>query len=153
MQLPSKQFHFPKHSGLAKNTLSCDKHDHFRKFSSDFDQHFLSQFFIKIENQGQFWNPHDEQISKLSLIFNFDKEITEKKTDENFRKWSCLSHDSVTIRKLNKDIIEDDKEHPVDSYWWLNPRSPCNVQSRYNERVLWHWQYSAIYWSTITIGR
>ena len=43
----------------------------------------------------------------------------------------------------NRKLIEDDKEHPVDSYWWLNLRSPCNVLSKYNRNVLWltdkHW--------------
>ena len=86
---------------MKLHTLSCDKHDHFRKFSADFDLYFLSQFFVKIENQGQFWNPHDEQISKLSLIFNFDKEMTEKMLVKE-RKWSCLSHDSVIYIATSK---------------------------------------------------
>ena len=43
----------------------------------------------------------------------------------------------------SRKLIEDDKEHPVDNYWWLNLRSPCNVLSKYNRNVLWltdkHW--------------
>ena len=31
----------------------------------------------KIKDQGQFWNSHDKQIPKLTLIFEFDEELTE----------------------------------------------------------------------------
>ena len=37
----------------------------------------MSQFFINADNQWQFRNSHDKQISKLSLIFEFDGEFTE----------------------------------------------------------------------------
>ena len=39
---------------------------------------YLSQNFIKFKDQGQFWNPHDVQIPKLSLGVQFDQEIMEK---------------------------------------------------------------------------
>ena len=42
-----------------------------------FNPKYLSQNFIKFKDQGQFWNPHDKQIPKLSLIFEFDEELTE----------------------------------------------------------------------------
>ena len=43
-----------------------------------FNLKYLSQNFIKFKDQGQFWNPHDEQIPKLSLGVQFDQEIMEK---------------------------------------------------------------------------
>ena len=33
--------------------------------------------FINFNNQWQFWNPHDKQITNLSLIFEFAEELTE----------------------------------------------------------------------------
>ena len=38
----------------------------------------ISQLFINFNNWWQFWNPHDEQITNLSLIFKINEEITEK---------------------------------------------------------------------------
>ena len=35
------------------------------------------QFFIKLSNQGQFQNPQEKQIPKLSLVVRFDKELME----------------------------------------------------------------------------
>ena len=35
------------------------------------------QFFIKLSNQGQFQNPQEKQILKLSLVVRFDKELME----------------------------------------------------------------------------
>ena len=31
----------------------------------------------KIENQGQFWNPQDKQISKVTLFFEFGEDLME----------------------------------------------------------------------------
>ena len=50
----------------------------FRKLGLAFNLEYLCQFFINFNNQCQFWNPHDEQITNLSLIFKFNEEITEK---------------------------------------------------------------------------
>ena len=36
---------------------------------------YLSFYLAKIENQGQFWNPQDEQISKLTLLFEFGEDL------------------------------------------------------------------------------
>ena len=51
----------------------------FQKSRLVFNLEYFWQIFIKFNNQGQFWNPHDKQIeiSKLSLIFRFDEELTE----------------------------------------------------------------------------
>ena len=49
----------------------------FQKLSLAFNLEYLSQFFINFSNQWQFWNPHDKQILNLSLIFEFDEEMTE----------------------------------------------------------------------------
>ena len=38
---------------------------------------FFCQIFIKSNNQGQFRNPQDELISKLSLLARFDKDLAE----------------------------------------------------------------------------
>ena len=50
-----------------------------------FNLEYLSQNFIKFNIQGVFWNPQDEQISKLILVIKFDQDLMEKK-----RKTSCL---------------------------------------------------------------
>ena len=45
----------------------------FRNGSLLFNLQYLGQIFIKSNNQGQFWNPQEELISKLSLLARFDK--------------------------------------------------------------------------------
>ena len=40
-----------------------------------FDLNFLSIYLIKIENQGQFWKAESVQISKLTLILEFDQDL------------------------------------------------------------------------------
>ena len=50
-----------------------------------FNLEYLSQNFIKFNIQGVFWNPQDEQTSKLTLVIKFDQDLMEKK-----RKTSCL---------------------------------------------------------------
>ena len=42
-----------------------------------FDLNFLSFYLAKIENQGQFWNPQNEQISKLTFLFEFGEDLRE----------------------------------------------------------------------------
>ena len=44
------------------------------------DLQYLSQIFIKFNNQGVFRNPQDMQIPKLSLKFNIVQDFMEKKT-------------------------------------------------------------------------
>ena len=38
---------------------------------------YLSQFFFKFKDQGQFWNLFVMRILKLTLIFKFDAALTE----------------------------------------------------------------------------
>ena len=79
----------------------------FWKLSLDFNLEYLSHFFINFNNQWQFWNPHDEQISNLSLIFEFAEELTEiidneKDEDEiNFWKISTV----FNLKYLNQNFI------------------------------------------------
>ena len=49
----------------------------FWKLCLAFNLEYLSHFFINFNNWWQFWNPHDEHITNLSLIFEFHEEITE----------------------------------------------------------------------------
>ena len=49
----------------------------FRNGSLLFNLQYLGQIFIKSNNQGQFRNPQDELISKLSLLARFDKDLAE----------------------------------------------------------------------------
>ena len=48
----------------------------FRKLSLDFNLEYLSHFFIKSKNQGQFQNPHHEQIPRPFLNLEFVLEMT-----------------------------------------------------------------------------
>ena len=36
---------------------------------------YLSLYLAKIENQGQFRNPQNKQISKLTLLFKFGEDL------------------------------------------------------------------------------
>ena len=57
---------------------------------------FMSQLWIQLKDQNQLWNPHDEQNSKLSFIFKFDKKLTEKIIfKDNFDKWSYSLPESI----------------------------------------------------------
>ena len=38
---------------------------------------YLSFYLAKIENQGQFWNPQNEQISKLTFLFEYGEDLRE----------------------------------------------------------------------------
>ena len=40
---------------------------------------YLSQNLVNFNIQGVFWNPQDEQISKLTLVIKFDQDLMEKK--------------------------------------------------------------------------
>ena len=80
----------------------------FQKLSLAFNLGYLSQVFINFNNQWQFWNPHDKQISNLSLIFEFAEELTEiidneKDEDEiNFWKISTV----FNLKYLNQNFIK-----------------------------------------------
>ena len=52
-----------------------------------FNLQYLSQIFIKFNNQGVFWNPQDVQIPKLSLKFKIDQDFMEKKTKTFCNMW------------------------------------------------------------------
>ena len=80
----------------------------FWKLSLAFNLRYLSQVFINFNNQWQFWNPHDKQISNLSLIFEFAEELTEiidneKDEDEiNFWKISTV----FNLKYLNQNFLK-----------------------------------------------
>ena len=80
----------------------------FQKLSLAFNLEYISQFFINFNNQWQFWNPHDEQSSNLSLVFEFAEELTEiidneKDEDEiNFWKISTV----FNLKYLNQNFIK-----------------------------------------------
>ena len=63
----------------------------FRKLGLAFNLEYLSDFFINFNNQWQFLNPHDEQKKNLSLIFEFDEEISEiidnEKDEDKINFW------------------------------------------------------------------
>ena len=56
-----------------KNLISSQFLLLFQKLSLAFNFEYVSHFFINFQNQSQFQNPHDEQIPKLLLIFEFDE--------------------------------------------------------------------------------
>ena len=64
-------FDSPHLHPTTKKTIS------FRNGSLLFNLQYLGQIFIKSNNQGQFRNPQDELISKLSLLARFDKDLAE----------------------------------------------------------------------------
>ena len=53
---------------------------------------YLCFYMAKIENQGQFWNPQDEQISKLTLLFEFGEDLMEILTKN---KLGCFFVDTL----------------------------------------------------------
>ena len=66
----------------------------FRKLGFAFNLEYLSNFFFTFKNQWQFWNPYDNQIPNLSLIFEFAEELTEiidNEKDENKINFSKIS--------------------------------------------------------------
>ena len=40
-----------------------------------FQPQYLSFYLDKIQYQGQFWNPQDKQISKLTFLFEFGEDL------------------------------------------------------------------------------
>ena len=58
---------------------------------------YLSQNFIKFNIQGVFWNPQDEQISKLILVIKFDQDLMEKKENIMSHSRNLLMYHAVVI--------------------------------------------------------
>ena len=50
-----------------------------------FQPQYLSFYMAKTENQGQFQNPQDQQISKLTLLFEFGEDLIEILTKNKLR--------------------------------------------------------------------
>ena len=42
-----------------------------------FKPQYLSFYLAKYQNQGQFWNPENRQILKLTLLFEFGEDLME----------------------------------------------------------------------------
>ena len=77
----------------------------FWKLGLAFYLEYLCQFFINFNNQWQFWNPLDKQISNLYLIFEFAEELTMKKmkTKLFFEKYQ-LSSTSNKMELLQSQV-------------------------------------------------
>ena len=61
---------------------------------SVFNLNYLSFYLAKYQKQGQFWNPQNKQISKLTLLFEFgqvEAEILPKKYVVNTAQISELT--------------------------------------------------------------
>ena len=59
------------------------KSEKFEMTPGVFYPQYLSLYWAKIENQEQFWNPQDEQISKLTFLFEFGEDLMEILTKTN----------------------------------------------------------------------
>ena len=70
-----------------------------------FNLQYLSQNFIKFKDQGQFWNPHDEQIPKLSLGVQFDQEIMEKTWETSCCK--LTDHYCIILQQVYYTLVLD----------------------------------------------
>ena len=75
---------------------------HQEDFQTPKNLKYLSQNFIKFKDQGQFWNPHDVQIPKLSLGVQFDQEIMEKTWEISFCK---LNHADCIWFRFRKFMV------------------------------------------------
>ena len=80
----------------------------FWKLSLTFNLEYLSQFFINFNNQWQFWNPHDEQISNMSLIFELADKLTEiidiEKDEDEIDFWKISTF--FNLKYLNQNFIK-----------------------------------------------
>ena len=80
----------------------------FQKLSLAFNLEYLSQFFINFNNQWQFWNPHDEQISNMSLIFELADKLTEiidiEKDEDKINFWKISTF--FNLKYLNQNFIK-----------------------------------------------
>ena len=77
MEYIELQYNTPKISEDITLHPTTKKTTSFRNGSLLFNLQYLGQIFIKSNNQGQFRNPQDELISKLSLLARFDKDLAE----------------------------------------------------------------------------
>ena len=65
-----------------------------------FIPHYLSFYLAKYQNQGQFWNPQNRQISKLTLLFEFGEVLMEILTKNQLgQKTKTNSYYKVTDRQ------------------------------------------------------
>ena len=80
----------------------------FQKLSLAFSLGYLSQVFINFNNLWQFWNPHDNQISNLSLIFEFADKFTEiihiEKDEYKINFWKIST--VFNLKYLNQNFIK-----------------------------------------------
>ena len=80
----------------------------FRKLGLAFNLEYLSDFFINFNNQWQFLNPHDEQKKNLSLIFEFDEEISEiidnEKDKDKINFWKIST--DFNLKYLSQNFIK-----------------------------------------------
>ena len=57
---------------------------------------------------GMFWNPHDKQISNMSLIFEFADELTEiidiEKDEDKINFWKISTF--FNLKYLNQNFIK-----------------------------------------------
>ena len=86
-----------RQSSISKESIKVKEKLIFEMLSIVFNLKYLSQNFIKFKDQGQFWNPHDEQIPKLSLGVQFDQEIMEKTWETSCRKLTDCYCITLTI--------------------------------------------------------
>ena len=63
---------------------------------------YLSFYSTKIQNQGQFWNPQKQTISKLSLLFRFGEDLM-KILPKN--KLSSFFVDTVYVSSVLLQIV------------------------------------------------
>ena len=52
-----------------------------------FKPQYLSFYLAKYQNQGQFWNPQNRQISKLTLLFKFGEDLMEILTKNQLERF------------------------------------------------------------------
>ena len=91
---------------LLDNTRDDKKKLTLRKLKLLFNCQYLRQFFIKLSNQGQFQNPQEKQILKLSLVVRFDKELTEILTvKEKASVFEVSTFLSACVDQCKTDLI------------------------------------------------
>ena len=68
-----------------------------------FDLQYFCQIFIKFNNLGVFWNPHDEQIQKKHpQIVEFDEDLVEILKIQDNTSFSSLLWNE---KKINFEMI------------------------------------------------
>ena len=86
--------------------------------------------FIKLITLEVFQNPHDEQISKLSLAFKFDEHLTEKKC----KNWCCILYLLYCIQFEDIFTCMSIDDHS----------SNCNKQETGQQLYIQHFNFSEI---------